>query len=39
MLQDIFCKPLTFIILILFLFFKWAISEEYLKKIQKELCL
>ena len=47
--QTIFCKPLTCLILILFLFFKGAISEEYLKKnktkkkkqkkIQKELCI
>ena len=35
MLQEFFCKPLTCFILILFLFFKGANSEEYLKKIQK----
>ena len=29
MLQDFFCKPLTCLILILFLFFKGAKSEEY----------
>ena len=29
MLQDFFCKPLTGLILILFLFFKGAKSEEY----------
>ena len=41
--QEIFCKPLTCLILILFLFFKGAKSEEYLKKKkkknQKELCI
>ena len=29
MLQEFFCKPLTCLILILFLFFKGAKSEEY----------
>ena len=35
MLQEIFCKPLTCLILILVLFFKGAKSEEYLKKSRK----
>ena len=40
--KNFFCKPLTCLILILFLFLKGAKSEEYLKKkkkIQKELCI
>ena len=37
--KNFFCKPLTCLILILFLFFKGAKSEEYKKKIQKELCI
>ena len=42
MLQEFFfCKALTCLKLISFLFFKGANSEEYekKKKIQKELCL
>ena len=40
MLQEFFCKPLTCLILILFLFFKGAKSiRRVLKKIQKELCI
>ena len=37
MLQEFFWKPLTCFILILFLFFKAANSEEYLKKNPKRI--